>query len=584
MSSGEQAQGQLEVSEAEGRAELERLLADNRFHGTERTRTILRYLAERRLAGCDEAVKAYSIALDVLGRNASFDASSDPIVRIEMSRLRSSLTQYYEAFGGESTTSIHLPIGRYLAVFSRNLPAEELDIPEAGLNEAPLDEESAAQPSDPISVSTARRRFGRFYRAGIAVFLVATAGSAGAAWYGSRPTMTVRPAVTLSMSSAEDDKAKEAEATGNYLVSALSRFRTLSISAERSMPTGSTSLKPKAYVGSSYDIEMKYYADDDDRTVWWQIVDNHGRGILKSGIERVQADGRSDAVVRDDLVARLAKRFASTRGVINILEAQDDTATNELGNTCVLKAEYALDEGGRTGIQSAVPCLEKTVADQPGNADALAVLSRIIVAAQGGDPATTPFERALTLANRAASIDPTSDRAQVAIMMAQFYAGRTDAAIAAGNQALALNPNNPDVLSKLAGVLYSSGFEDAAVSLAEEAGKDIDAFPRDARIVLALDAYSHGDYSNASLVSEQINCGDVVVRAIRAAALGQMGSAGSKASLDYLKAAIPDYRTSLGVWMGWRRYPASVVASLQQGLAKAEAVRPAVPDAIAVAN
>lgn len=314
---------------------------------------------------------------------------------------------------------------------------------------------------------------------------------------------------------------------------------------------------------------MKYYADNDDRTVWWQVVDSHGGGILKSGVERVEADGRDEAVVRNDLVSRLAKRFASTRGVINVLESRDGNVSNVLGNACVLKAEYELDEGGRTGIRSAIPCLERTVALQPVNADALAVLSRIIVAAEGGDPSTTPFDRALTMANRAASLDPTSDRAQVAIMMAQFYAGQTDAAIAAGNRALSLNPDSPDVLSKLAGVLYSSGFRDAAVSLAEDAGKDVDAFPRDARIVLALDAYARGDYSDASLVSEQINCGDIVVRAIRAASLGEMGSTGAAASLDYLKEILPDYRTSLAKSMKWRRYPDPVVASLQQGLTKA---------------
>jgi tetratricopeptide (TPR) repeat protein len=325
-------------------------------------------------------------------------------------------------------------------------------------------------------------------------------------------------------------------------------------------------------MGSSYDIDMKYYADGDDRAVWWRVIDNHGGGILKSGVDKVEANGRDDAIVRDELVSILAKRFASTRGVINALETRDGAAANLLGNSCVLKAEYELDEGGRAGIRSALPCLEQTVAIQPGNADALAVLSRTLVASEGGNPATTPFDRALTMANRAASLDPTSDRAQVALMMAQFYRGSTKAAIAAGNDAMALNPDNPDVLSKLAGVLYSAGYPEAAISLAEESAKDVDAVPRDARIVLALDAYLRGDYSKASLVSEQINCGDVVVRAIRAASLGQMAAADATSSLDYLKAMLPDYQTGLRQRVEWRRYPASVIASLEQGLAKARQV------------
>ena len=109
-----------EVPLSEARAELERILSDPRFHATERQRAILRYLAERRFAGCEEGVKAYSIALDVLGRASNFDASNDPIVRIEVSRLRSSVENYYEAFGAERDVTIHIPKGTYVTLFPRS--------------------------------------------------------------------------------------------------------------------------------------------------------------------------------------------------------------------------------------------------------------------------------------------------------------------------------------------------------------------------------------------------------------------------------------------------------------------------------
>lgn len=218
MSTGEQIQGQCEVTVAEGRAELERLLGDSRFHATERAKCILTYLAERRFQGCEEAVKAYSIALDVLGRNASFDASSDPIVRIEMSRLRSSLTQYYEAFGQECPVSIEVPIGRYLAVFSRRRPDAETDVADG------VPDDEAATP-ELLDVPHALPPHGHgprlFYTIGLAVLGIVVTASVGAAWYESRMTMTLRPAVMISISSAEDSYAKQAEATGDYLVTAL---------------------------------------------------------------------------------------------------------------------------------------------------------------------------------------------------------------------------------------------------------------------------------------------------------------------------------------------------------------------------
>lgn len=583
MKAGEHEAGCGEVTLDEAKVELERLLADSRFHATERAKKILAYVADQCFAGEVESVKAYAIALDVLDRPTRFDANSDPIVRIEVSRLRGALNNYYEAFGGELDITIHLPIGRYLTVFTRckpNARPTEEETQGAETDVKPNRRESSGQPVIPRPV----RRMTRYYAAGGAALLLVAAGTAGTAWLNSRPTMTERPSVTLTMISADEEHAREADTAGQYLVAALLRFRTLNISSPNTTATGSFSPRRqvKAAIANSYQIQMKYYADGDDRTVWWQIVDANGGGIVKSGIETAEVDGRGETMVRDELVSILAKRFASTRGVINNLEAH--YGADVLGNGCVLKAEFELDQGGHAGIQSVLPCLEQTVALLPADTDALAALSRVLIAAEGADPATTPFDRALTLANQAVSLDPASDRAQISLMMAQFYGGRTDAAIASGNQALALNPNNPDVLSKLAMVLFSSGYQDAAVSLAEDAGKNIDAVPRDARLVLALDAYSRGDWTHASLMSEQINCSDLVVRAVRAASLGEMASPDAARSLGYLKAILPDYETSLKTWMERRRYPDPVIASLQQGLVKAGRVRDELAQAARPAN
>jgi len=116
-----------EVSLDEAKAELARLLADSRFRVTERQKDILRYLAEHRFEGCEEGVKAYSIALDVLGRPSGFDASTDPIVRIEISRLRSALDAYYQAFGLPNGVTIHIPKGMYTAIFPAVLLPQDPD-------------------------------------------------------------------------------------------------------------------------------------------------------------------------------------------------------------------------------------------------------------------------------------------------------------------------------------------------------------------------------------------------------------------------------------------------------------------------
>ncbi|RDJ03161.1 hypothetical protein B5K06_30635 [Rhizobium grahamii] len=116
-------------------------------------------------------------------------------------------------------------------------------------------------------------------------------------------------------------------------------------------------------------------------------------------------------------------------------------------------------------------------------------------------------------------------------MAAQAAKGRSQAAMEAGNRAIALNPSNPETAAALAGVLYS-GYREAGASMAKDASRDTDAVPRCAMIVLALDAYRNGRYSQALVWTEQMNGSSPLMSVIRAAALGQLGSDQAKANLD----------------------------------------------------
>src|SRR5688572_31817432 len=80
-------------------AALGRLLADPDFKVSERNRRFLRFVMEEKLAGRSERIKSYAIAVDVFGRSEKFDAGSDPIVRIEATRLRAALDAYYSGPG-----------------------------------------------------------------------------------------------------------------------------------------------------------------------------------------------------------------------------------------------------------------------------------------------------------------------------------------------------------------------------------------------------------------------------------------------------------------------------------------------------
>ncbi|MGM4911632.1 hypothetical protein [Rhizobium sp. 768_B6_N1_8] len=556
-----------EVSLPEARAELERILSDPRFHATERQRAILRYLAERRFAGCEEGVKAYSIALDVLGRASNFDASNDPIVRIEVSRLRSSVENYYEAFGAERDVTIHIPKGTYVTLFPRSHVPYEQDEEklalESDLPETPDDVPVSQVAESSVAASPSGRPLA-IYASGALLLCVAIV--AGAVAYASKPSLTVRPSVALSMDAVDSRLQGEASQTRDMLLTALTQFQTLTVAK-----AGYAGKRNQKVSGRAYEIDMKYYGDGDIRSVWWQIVDSQSGDLLKSGLEKIAIDGRSPAATRQEIVDVLARRFAATRGAINNIETHA-SSTESIGNACVLRAEYQLDDGSSDNMAAVRSCLERTLAADPSNSDAKALLARVLIApeAAAGDAAVRA--RALDLANRAVSLAPMSDRAYVALMMTQFADGRIDAALQAGNRAISLNPSNPDAAAKLASVLFSAGYFDAGVAMAQDAGRAVDIVPRDAMLVLALDAYRRGDWSEASLLAEQVNCTDFVVRALRVAALGQLGSDQAKERLADVRGRDPDFERTLRWKLEARRFQPLLSAEIVAGLTKAGAV------------
>jgi len=99
------------------RLQLNRILASTAFADAERASRFLRYVVERKLEGRDGEIKESVVAVEVLGRNASFNSKSDPIVRVEAGRLRDRLSAYYEAEGGADPILISLPKGRYIPEF-----------------------------------------------------------------------------------------------------------------------------------------------------------------------------------------------------------------------------------------------------------------------------------------------------------------------------------------------------------------------------------------------------------------------------------------------------------------------------------
>ena len=117
MSAKPQVYDNIDGSTDDIRAYLVRLLDSSAFTASPRRRNLLAYVVERTLAGEGDRLKAFDIALAVLGRDERFDPQNDPIVRIEFGRLRRDLDHYYENGGKDDPIRIAVPKGHYVASF-----------------------------------------------------------------------------------------------------------------------------------------------------------------------------------------------------------------------------------------------------------------------------------------------------------------------------------------------------------------------------------------------------------------------------------------------------------------------------------
>ena len=104
------------------RAQLSRILNSEDFDATSREHRFLSHVVEETLAGRGDRIKAYSIAVEVFGRDVSFDPQTDPIVRIEAGHLRRALERYYLTAGQADPILITIPKGGYVPTFSLRSP------------------------------------------------------------------------------------------------------------------------------------------------------------------------------------------------------------------------------------------------------------------------------------------------------------------------------------------------------------------------------------------------------------------------------------------------------------------------------
>jgi hypothetical protein len=106
-------------------AQVRRMLDSPLFRSSDSSRQLLSFLADWSLDRPGQHIKESEIAIAVFRRDpGAFDAQSDSVVRVQMTRLRAKILEYYSGPGSADDILVEVPKGVYYLVASHRPPPE----------------------------------------------------------------------------------------------------------------------------------------------------------------------------------------------------------------------------------------------------------------------------------------------------------------------------------------------------------------------------------------------------------------------------------------------------------------------------
>jgi tetratricopeptide (TPR) repeat protein len=185
--------------------------------------------------------------------------------------------------------------------------------------------------------------------------------------------------------------------------------------------------------------------------------------------------------------------------------------------------------------------------------------------------ATPALERAIQAAGRAVELDPQNVRGLQAQMSALYYDKQVDAALKLGERAIAINPNDPELVGQYGLHLALSGSWKHGGELIQSV---IDRYPGQFgpyETALALCDYMQRDYATAAALIRKANvAANPMYHLVAAAVYGQNGDAeAATAERDWLMKNAPKLLVNVDREMAIRNVRPEDQAHFVEGLRKA---------------
>ena len=532
------------------REQLARILTSPDFTQSGRITAFLKFVVEETLAGRGEQLKEYTIAIEVFGRDESFDPQTNTIVRVEAGRLRRRIERYYLTEGYDDPVRIDLPKGSYVPLFRETRPAP------------------APQPAAPAPADTEPAAAGPSQDPGE----VAAQAPVG-------PSIAVLPFENMSGDPGQDFFS---DGITEEIINALTRFPDLRVIARHST---------FKYKGQRVDIR-DIGRDLDVRYVL--------EGSVRKGGDMVRVTGQLiDAADGAHLFSETYDRDLSAQ---NILEIQDDISDRIVAAVGqpygVMARAGARRAGGKPSghldaydavlrfydywfntsperHESARRSLERAVELDPDYASAWAALAAVYLDEVrfgfNPRPDCEALDLALDAAQRAAVLDPENSMAHHFLFSTHFHRGELEEFEAAGERAVALNPNHADMLADYGLMLCSSGAWDRGIVHANKAIALSPTHPGWFHVAGVIYHYRKRDYEASLAEAQQIQMPEFYWNYVRLAmCYGQLGrDREGQAACEKLLELAPDFAERVWDYLAAWNLPEDFARQVVDGLRKA---------------
>ena len=379
--------------------QLEKITNSDTFLNAPRMCDLLRYVVKEEIEGRSGRLKQFTIAVEVFERDKNFDSQSDPIVRVQMGRLRRALATYYLTLGKDDPVIFDIPKGSYGIRFF-NADAKETE--KKAIEEASQGEK-----------------------------------------LGQVPTVEVLPFIC---NASDPELVSLCGGFSDEISLELSRFDNLNVV--------SNLVQDEGYVQDRAD-EALFIVSGSIRQLG-ERVRIHARLQRSDTRQQIWAE-RYDFVFRnhdlfsmlDEVISSVVGEIASTFGVIHRhLYKQHITKEQELCQPnyyqASLKYRHYLMALTKETFNSALQCALQAYQNEPEHAGISTILAVLYLDAYtlGVEDIPNAREIAMQYANKVIEMEP--NRQGTAMMQALLYQAEADTTgvISSAERVVELNPNN----------------------------------------------------------------------------------------------------------------------------------------------